>query len=97
MKWDYFAHEGTYLLATPVLKGGYYNYRTRITIIENVENDPNMKCRNYDENLRYSQCLQKRYSQKVKKVLGCYPPWLVANKTLWCNNTFSGVEGTDIT
>ena len=44
---------------------GYVNYRVRMSLDSNVENDPKMMCAIYDEKFTYSDCLRDRYIKQV--------------------------------
>ena len=68
---------------------GFTNYRTKITAERHVEKDPEMPCRSYDESLSYTSCQEERYIRVVTDVLGCIPPWMSSNRSLWCNHTFN--------
>ena len=93
LKRDQFQQKGRELSASAYLMKGYANYRVRVSMEVHIENDPNLKCKNYDENNKYPKCLQEGYIDKVMEKLGCIPPWLGDDISMWCNSTFSGIEG----
>ena len=87
-----FQQMGTGLYVAATYKG-YVNYRVRVSMEVHIANDPNPKCKVYNENEVYSKCLQERYIEKVMEKLGCIPPWLGDDISMWCNSTFSGIQG----
>ena len=50
-----------------------------------IENDPNLKCKDYNEDHEYPKCLHERYIEKVIEKLGYIPPWLGYDISIWCN------------
>ena len=44
---------------------GYINYRVKMSLDSDIQNNPKMKCVNYDDELAYSNCLSNRYTQQV--------------------------------
>ena len=66
-------------------------YRTKVYEDIDLENDPQSNCRNYEEGSSFHQCLEKEYEEQVMDVLGCSPPHIAENSSLWCNREhFSG-------
>ena len=92
LKRDQFQQMGSGLFVAPSIKG-YVNYRVRVSMEVHIENDPNLKCKVYNENEVYSKCLQEMYIEKVMEKLDCIPPWLGDDISMWCNSTFSGIQG----
>ena len=88
---DHFKSEGVPLVAKSDL--GFMNYRTMIRMKKHVESDPAMPCRNYDDNFSYTDCQEQRYIRQTTQLLGCVPPWLSSNSSLWCRHSFRDVEG----
>ena len=44
---------------------GYINYRVKMSLDSNIQNNPNMKCVNYEDEFEYSNCLRNRYKKQV--------------------------------
>ena len=63
------------------------NYKVRISQRSYVENDPNFKCKIYDAQKSYSQCLENEFQRQLGEYIACSPPWLVDNKDRWWNNS----------
>ena len=63
---------------------GWVNYKVKIKQEIHLENDPNYHCINYKVPGEYDQCLRKEYIKASFDILGCAPPWLTKNETLWC-------------
>ena len=63
---------------------GFANYRTKISEIVYVENDPELKCEHYSRLNKYSDCLEEKLIQSIHSFLPCIPPWLTDDKDKWC-------------
>ena len=73
---------------------GYNNYRTSVSLERHIENDPALPCRTYQKPYSYANCLEERYVSQVQSMLGCIPPWLADNSSLWCNQIFENITGS---
>ena len=69
LKRDFFQIEGADIYVKTSNRG-FVNYRVKMSLDSNVENDPKMMCANYDEKFSYSNCLRDRYTKQVVKVNG---------------------------
>ena len=72
----------------------YKEYRVKIHLHTHVEGNPELRCKNYDEENLYTNCLRKSHTNKIMDLIGCMPPWLVDDKILWCNSTLAFLNGT---
>ena len=72
----------------------YKEYRVKILLHTHAEGDPELRCKNYDEDNLYSKCLRKSHTNKLINLIGCMPPWLTDDKILWCNSTLAFLDGT---
>ena len=61
-----------------------------------VEGDPGFKCNAYYEEKMYSNCLRKLHTDKIMDLIGCMPPWMVSNKSIWCDSTVSISDGKNL-
>ena len=94
MKRNIFQQEGDIIYAVLSKNNpGYNNYRTSVSLERHVENDPSLPCRTYKKDFRYANCLEERYVSQVQSMLGCIPPWLSDNSSLWCNQIFENITG----
>ena len=59
-------------------------YRAKVYEDVDLENDPQSKCRNYEEGNSFHQCLEIEYQDQVMDALGCSPPYITQNSDLWC-------------
>ena len=64
LKRDFFQIEGPDIYVKTSNRG-FVNYRVKMSLDSNVENDPKMMCVNYDEKFTYSNCLRNRYTEQV--------------------------------
>lgn len=95
MKRNLFQQEGDIINAIfSKSSTGYNNYRTIVSLERHVENDPSLPCRTYKKDFGYANCLEERYVSQVQSVLGCIPPWLSDNSSLWCNQIFENITGS---
>ena len=79
---------GDHLSALKV-KTGYMNYKAKISQKSYLENDPNFKCKEYQEHETYSACLENVYSKQIRTYLNCSPPWLDDDTNKWCNESLN--------
>ena len=71
----------------------YKEYRVKMSLFTHVEGDPELKCKNYDEENTYSNCLRKFHIDRITGLIRCVPPWLGCDKAMWCNSTFPFLKG----
>ena len=96
MKRNLFEQEGDIIsIIISKNKTGYNHFRTSVSLERHVENDPSQPCRIYKMDFGYENCLEERYVSKVQNMLGCIPPWLSDNSSLWCNQTFENITDSN--
>ena len=60
----------------------------------NIENDPNYLCINYEEPGVYDHCLERELSKETVRLLSCSPPWFTTTDNLTCSHLLQLEEQT---
>ena len=63
---------------------GYTHYKVKIKQESHLETDPNYHCIDYKAPGEYDSCLRNEFIKESFDLIGCAPPWLTKNETLWC-------------